>query len=83
MGQYFTRAFGSALHWLHGNIERRLGEHHSDSCDTTRRLGGVACLAASAQCDSIDVARRLERRLRRMKNPAATLKLLRSMNSHD
>ena len=63
------------------DLERRLAEHDRGSCHTTKRLGGINECAAKSECASIDEARALERRLKRMKNPAAAIAFLSAQSS--
>jgi len=58
------------------DLERRLAEHQRGSCHSTRRLGGEVELVASCGCASMEEARHLELRLKRMKNPRAALAFL-------
>ncbi|MBJ7260098.1 MAG: GIY-YIG nuclease family protein [Chthoniobacterales bacterium] len=55
------------------DLERRINEHRGGSCHSTRRLGGEITLVAERRCASLEEARALERRLKRMKNPAAAI----------
>ena len=63
------------------DLERRLAEHDRGSCHTTKRLGGVIECAAKSECVSIDEARALERRLKRVKNPQAAIAFLSAQSS--
>ena len=58
------------------DLDRRLAEHQRGSCHSTRRLGGEVELVASCGCASMEEARHLELRLKRMKNPRAALTFL-------
>jgi len=65
------------------NFERRLREHLSNSCHTTRRLGrDITCVIKSKYTSSGE-ARAMERRLKRMKNPKAAIAFLESTSSPD
>ncbi|MFM8718052.1 MAG: GIY-YIG nuclease family protein [Chthoniobacterales bacterium] len=59
------------------DLERRMKEHRRGSCHTTRRLGGEIVLLAEQRCASLDEARALECRLKRMKNPRAAIDFVR------
>ncbi|MBA2432800.1 MAG: GIY-YIG nuclease family protein [Chthoniobacterales bacterium] len=58
------------------NLERRLREHRHGGTHTTARLGSDLELVASAMLPCIADARRLERELKRKKNPALAIYLL-------
>jgi len=65
------------------DVERRFREHCSNSCHTTRRLGGdIACVIKTKHA-SIGEARAMERRLKRMKNPKAAIAFLQARSSPD
>ncbi len=51
------------------NLQRRIREHKNGGTHTTRRLGSELILVASKEFASIDEARRIERKLKRKKNP--------------
>ncbi len=55
------------------NLERRLLEHRHGGTHTTARLGGDLLLVASKQVASVGEARRIERELKRKKNPALAI----------
>src|SRR4029453_9737136 len=59
-------------------LHQRINEHQCGSCHTTHRLGARLELVASQQVPSMEEARALERRLKKMKNPAKALRFLRS-----
>jgi len=63
------------------NPGRRLSEHQRGSCHSSKRLGQSIELVVTASCSSMAEARALERRLKRMKNPAAAIAFVRSMSS--
>jgi predicted GIY-YIG superfamily endonuclease len=65
------------------DMERRFGEHLSGSCHTTKRLGtSIECIATN-KCATLNEARALECRLKRMKNPTAAFAFLRKQISPD
>jgi putative endonuclease len=59
-------------------LNQRVSEHQRGSNHTTRRLGGELRLVASREVDSMEEARALENRLKRMKNPAKAIQFLNS-----
>jgi predicted GIY-YIG superfamily endonuclease len=59
-------------------LDQRINEHQRGSCHTTRRLGAGLELVASRQVSSMQEARVLEKRLKKMKSPAKALRFLRS-----
>jgi predicted GIY-YIG superfamily endonuclease len=63
------------------NFARRLAEHQSGSCHTTKRLGGEITCVASHGYASLTEARSMERRLKRMKNPQAAIAFLQAQSS--
>jgi predicted GIY-YIG superfamily endonuclease len=67
------RYFGGSDH-----LERRINEHQRASCHTTQRLGVRLEVVAARQVCSIEEARALEKRLKRMKNAAKAVRFLRS-----
>src|SRR5437016_5528302 len=58
------------------NLERRLREHRHGGTHTTLRLGEELQLVASKEFSSISEAHRLERELKRKKNPKVAIYLL-------
>jgi len=66
-----------------GDLKRRLVEHKSGSCHTTRRLGAEIEVVARLRCSSLHEARLLERRLKRMKNPQAAIAFVLGASSPD
>jgi predicted GIY-YIG superfamily endonuclease len=58
------------------NLQRRLEHHRRGYNYSTRRLGEVLELAATLEVESLAEARRLERELKRKKNPRLALVLL-------
>ena len=54
-------------------LNQRVNEHERGSNHTTRRLGGELRLVASREVASMEEARALEKRLKRMKNPAKAI----------
>jgi predicted GIY-YIG superfamily endonuclease len=65
------------------NLERRLREHLSNSCHTTRRLGGDITCVIKGKYTSLGEARAMERRLKRMKNPKAAIAFIEAKSSPD
>jgi predicted GIY-YIG superfamily endonuclease len=63
------------------DFERRLAEHRSGSCHTTKRLGGGVECVAKSECISLAEARSLERRPKRMKNPKAAIAFLQGQSN--
>jgi putative endonuclease len=62
------------------NLQRRLTEHRNGGTHTTQRLGEKLETVAALELETIAQARRLERELKRKKNPKlaiATLERLR------
>ena len=59
-------------------LNQRVAEHQRGSNHTTRRLGGELRLIACREVASMEEARALEKRLKRMKNPAKAIELLSS-----
>ena len=51
------------------DLERRLEEHRRGHTHTTKRLGTTIEIVASRAFDSLDEARRVERKLKAKKNP--------------
>jgi predicted GIY-YIG superfamily endonuclease len=60
------------------HLNQRLNEHKRGSNHTTRRFGGQICLVASREIPSMEGARALEKRLKKMKNPAKAIRFLNS-----
>jgi predicted GIY-YIG superfamily endonuclease len=60
------------------NLERRIAEHTRGSNHTTHRFGGQIELVAAKELSSMAEARKLERALKRKKNPRLAISMLRS-----
>ncbi len=58
------------------DLERRLLQHRSGLCHTTRRLGTTLELVAAFELEILAEARALERELKRQKNPQLAIQLL-------
>ena len=72
----------SGRHYI-GSTEklgRRIDEHLRGSNHTTRRLGGKIELVAACEFASIEEARKVERMLKRKKNPQIAVHVLNSLN---
>ena len=57
-------------------LERRLEQHRTGHTYSTRRLGEELELIASLELDTLEEARKLEREMKRKKNPRLALFLL-------
>jgi predicted GIY-YIG superfamily endonuclease len=62
------------------NLERRIAEHKRGSNHTTHRIGGQIELVAAKALPSMAEARKLERALKRKKNPRLAISMLRSIS---
>ena len=62
------------------NLERRIAEHKRGSNHTTQRFGGQIELVAAKELPSMAEARKLERALKRKKNPRLAISMLRSIS---
>jgi predicted GIY-YIG superfamily endonuclease len=60
------------------NLERRKAEHKRGSNHTTRRFVGQIELVVAKEVPSMAEARRLERTLKRKKNPRIAISILQS-----
>jgi predicted GIY-YIG superfamily endonuclease len=60
------------------NLERRTAEHKRGSNHTTHRFGGHIELVAAKELRSMAEARKLERTLKRKKNPRLAITILQS-----
>jgi predicted GIY-YIG superfamily endonuclease len=60
------------------NLERRIAEHKRGSNHTTHRFGGQIELVVAKELSSMAEARKLERALKRKKNPRLAISTLRS-----
>jgi putative endonuclease len=58
------------------NLERRLTQHRSGQCHTTRQLGATLELVAALELEELAEARTFERELKRKKNPLLAIHLL-------
>ena len=58
------------------DLERRLIQHRSGQCHTTRRLGAALELVASLELEGLAEAREFERELKQKKNPKFAIHLL-------
>jgi putative endonuclease len=61
------------------NLDRRIGDHRRGSNHTTRRFGSELNLVGVKELPSIAEARKLERMLKRKKNPKLALFALTSL----
>ena len=59
-----------------GNLARRLEEHRRGSNHTTRRLGQELAVIVSRSVTDVAEARRIERVLKRKKNPRLAIQAL-------
>jgi predicted GIY-YIG superfamily endonuclease len=59
-------------------LHQRLNEHQRGSNHTTRRFGGTLQIIASREVSSMEEARSLEKRLKKMKNPTKPIHFLNS-----
>ncbi|MGE5214442.1 MAG: GIY-YIG nuclease family protein [Nitrospirota bacterium] len=62
------------------NLERRTAEHERGSNHTTRRFGSQIVLVTAKELPSMVEARKLERTLKRKKNPRLAISILKSAN---
>jgi predicted GIY-YIG superfamily endonuclease len=62
------------------NLERRIAEHKRGSNHTTHRIGGQIELVAAKELPSMAEARKLERALKRKKNPRLAISMLQSIS---
>ena len=62
------------------NLERRIAEHKRGSNHTTHRFGGQIELVAAKELPSMAEARKLERALKRKKNPRLAISMLQSIS---
>jgi predicted GIY-YIG superfamily endonuclease len=62
------------------NLVRRLNEHNRGNNHTTRRLGGPLQLVCTHEMATIEAARVLERRLKRLKNPTLAIGAVQKLN---
>jgi predicted GIY-YIG superfamily endonuclease len=62
------------------NLERRTAEHKRGSNHTTHRFGSQIELVAAKELRSMAEARKLERTLKRKKNPRLAITILQSAN---
>jgi predicted GIY-YIG superfamily endonuclease len=60
------------------NLRRRTAEHKRGSNHTTRRFGGQIQLVVAKELPSMVEARKLERTLKRKKNPRLAISILQS-----
>jgi predicted GIY-YIG superfamily endonuclease len=60
------------------NLERRMAEHKRGSNHTTHRFGGQIELVAAKELPSMAEARKIERILKRKKNPRLAISILQS-----
>jgi predicted GIY-YIG superfamily endonuclease len=77
LGLHAVRDVGRHYFATSDRLDERVNEHRRGSCHTTRRLGARLELVASRQVSSMQEARALEKRLKKMKNPAKALQFLR------
>jgi predicted GIY-YIG superfamily endonuclease len=61
------------------NLERRTAEHKRGSNYTTHRFGGPIELVVAKELPSMAEARKLERTLKRKKNPRLAISMLQSI----
>ena len=62
------------------NLQRRIVEHKRGSNHTTRRFGNEIHLVMAKEVPSMVEARKLERTLKRKKNPRLAISILQSDN---
>ena len=62
------------------NLERRTAEHKCGSNHTTHRFGGQIELIVAKELPSMTEARKLERSLKRKKNPRLAISILQSVS---
>ena len=62
------------------DLQRRLAEHQRGSNHTTQRFGGQIELVAAKELPSMAEASKLERALKRKKNPRLAISMLRSIS---
>src|SRR5262249_26977735 len=62
------------------NLERRMTEHQRGSNHTTRRFGPQIELVIAKEVPSMVEARKLERALKRKKNPRLAISILKSVS---
>jgi len=62
------------------NLERRIAEHKRGSNHTPHRFGGQIELVAAKELPSMAEASKLERALKRKKNPRLAISMLRSIS---
>jgi predicted GIY-YIG superfamily endonuclease len=60
------------------NLERRMAEHQRGSNHTTHRFGGQIELVVAKELPSMAEARKIERILKRQKNPRLAISILQS-----
>jgi predicted GIY-YIG superfamily endonuclease len=65
--------FGATDH-----LNQRINEYKRGSNHITCRFGGQMCLVASREVPSMEEARALEKRLKKIKNPAKAIRFLNS-----
>ena len=61
------------------NLERRFTEHRNGGTHTTQRLGEKLETVAALELETIAQARRLERELKRKKNPKLAIVMLQAL----
>jgi predicted GIY-YIG superfamily endonuclease len=71
---------GARRHYIGAtdNLKRRIREHERGSNHTTHRFGSQLELVASKEVQSMAEARKLERILKRKKNPGLAISILRA-----
>jgi predicted GIY-YIG superfamily endonuclease len=62
------------------NLQRRTAEHKRGSNHTTRRFGSQIELVIAKELSSMIEARKLERTLKRKKNPRLAISILKSVS---
>ena len=62
------------------DLDRRISEHRRGSNHTTRRFGAEIQLVVAQEVESMIEARKLERALKRKKNPLLAIRILQSLN---
>ena len=72
----------SGRHYLGStaNLARRLTEHRNGGTHTTQRLGEKLETVAALELETIAQARRLERELKRKKNPKLAIAILQALH---
>jgi hypothetical protein len=70
VGLHSSRLRWSSLHWIVRRLDARFAQHLRGHTATTKRLGEKPEIAAKKEVPRLEDARRIERALKRKKNPA-------------